>query len=135
MKGGVASSTGSFRYAFCMCVFFILLSVRYTTIPFKICIHYNMHYETFFLSVYLFDRFMTMRCGVDKQTLQLIAIGCLMIAAKIEVSLFLFSLFRLYLPNINNQPTTYRRFTLHNCRIISRPVRQGTSDTKLRKPN
>lgn len=44
-----------------------------------------MHNETFFLSIYYMDRFLTIRQDVERATLQLVAIACLMIAAKIEV--------------------------------------------------
>ena len=48
-------------------------------------IHYGMHNETFFLAIYYMDRFLTIRKDVERHTLQLVAIACLMIAGKIEV--------------------------------------------------
>lgn len=52
--------------------------------------HYGMHNETFFLSIYYLDRFLSIRRDVDRSVLQLVAIACLMIAAKIEVQVELF---------------------------------------------
>lgn len=44
-----------------------------------------MQRETIFLAVYYFDRFMSIREGVERQHLQLVAVACLVISAKIEV--------------------------------------------------
>lgn len=48
-------------------------------------IHYGMHNETLFLTIYYFDRYMTVKSGNKRAHLQLVSIACLMIAAKIEV--------------------------------------------------
>lgn len=65
-------------------------------------LHYNMHNETLFLAVYYMDRFMTIRTGVERAYLQLIAIACLTIAAKIEVPTIIY---HLHIGNISTNAT------------------------------
>ena len=52
----------------------------------QVCEEYKLHRETFYLSVDMYDRFMDLHTGVQKEQLQLIGITCLFIASKIEVS-------------------------------------------------
>lgn len=56
------------------------------SLPPQVCEEYKLHRETFYLSVDMYDRFMELHTGVQKEQLQLIGITCLFIASKIEVS-------------------------------------------------
>eukprot|EP01090_Pellita_catalonica_P000124 TRINITY_DN10090_c0_g1_i1.p1 TRINITY_DN10090_c0_g1~~TRINITY_DN10090_c0_g1_i1.p1 ORF type:complete len:375 (+),score=52.12 TRINITY_DN10090_c0_g1_i1:204-1328(+) len=51
---------------------------------FSVCIRYSFLSETLFLAVSLLDRFLSRRLNVGKTKLQLVGLGCLLIAAKFE---------------------------------------------------
>jgi hypothetical protein len=83
-------------------------------------LHYNMHNETLFLAIFYMDRFMTIRTGVERAYLQLIAIACLMIAAKIEVQYASQWSFRKYI--LQRSLITQRLAKIDiGCRILPKP--------------
>jgi hypothetical protein len=53
----------------------------------QVSLHFRLHRETFYLSVYFIDRYLSMRSNQSRGNLQLIGISALFVAAKLEVRL------------------------------------------------
>lgn len=51
----------------------------------EVCLHFRLHRETWYLAVYFIDRYLSIRSGLSKHSLQLLGISSLFIAAKLEV--------------------------------------------------
>lgn len=59
----------------------------------EVCIHFRLHRETLYLAIYYVDRYLTLRGGVSKRSLQLLGVSALFVAAKLE---------EIYPPNIRD---------------------------------
>lgn len=59
----------------------------------EVCIHFRLHRETLYLAIYYTDRYLTLRGGVSKRSLQLLGVSALFVAAKLE---------EIYPPNIRD---------------------------------
>jgi cyclin E len=51
----------------------------------EVCLHFRLHRETLYLTIYFIDRYLSLTSNVLKKSLQLLGISALFVAAKLEV--------------------------------------------------
>lgn len=76
----------------------------------EVCLHFRLHRETLYLTIYFIDRYLSLTSNVLKKSLQLLGISALFVAAKLEVKDSQFDRIILMVPsNLGNLSATIAR--------------------------